>query len=33
MKAGIAEKPGNAGGAKAFTVGDRERTNIGYTQR
>jgi hypothetical protein len=33
MRAGIAKKPGNAGGVKAFTVGDRERTNISYTQR
>jgi hypothetical protein len=33
MKAGIAEKLGNAGGAKAFTAFNRERTNISYTQR
>jgi hypothetical protein len=28
-----AKKPGNAGGAKDFTVFSRERTNISYTQR
>jgi hypothetical protein len=33
MKAGIAKKPGNAGGVKAFTAFNRERTNICYTQR
>jgi hypothetical protein len=33
MRAGIAKKPGNAGGVKALTVGSRERTNISYTQR
>ena len=33
MEAGIAEKPGNAGGVKASTAFDREWTNIYYTQR
>jgi len=33
MVAGIAMKPGNAGGVKAATVFNRERTNICYTQR
>jgi hypothetical protein len=33
MKAGIAMKPGNAGGVKAFTVFARGWTNICYTQR
>jgi hypothetical protein len=33
MRAGIAMKPGNAGGVKALTVLGRERTNICYTQR
>jgi hypothetical protein len=33
MEAGIAMKPGNAGGVKAFTVFDRGWTNICYTQR
>ena len=31
MRAGIAVKPGNAGGVKALTVLARERTNICYT--
>ena len=33
MEAGIAEKSGNADGAKATTVVDRKRTNINYTPR
>jgi hypothetical protein len=33
MEAGIAEKPGNAGGVKASTAFNREWTNIYYTQR
>lgn len=33
MGAGIARKPGNAGGVKAPTAVDRERRNICYTQR
>ena len=33
MEAGIAMKPGNAGGVKAFTVFSRGWTNICYTQR
>jgi len=33
MEAGIAMKPGNAGGVKASTVLAREWTNIYYTQR
>jgi len=32
MEAGIAKKPGNAGGVKAATVFGRERANISYTQ-
>lgn len=32
MEAGIAMKPGNAGGVKAFTVFGRGWTNIYYTQ-
>ena len=31
MRAGIAVKPGNAGGVKALTALARERTNICYT--
>jgi hypothetical protein len=33
MEAGIAKKPGNAGGVKASTALARERANIDYTQR
>jgi hypothetical protein len=33
MEAGIAMKPGNAGGVKAFTAFGRGWTNIYYTQR
>jgi hypothetical protein len=33
MEAGIAKKPGNAGGVKASTVFGRGGTNIYYTQR
>jgi hypothetical protein len=33
MEAGIAMKPGNAGGVKACTVFNRGWTNICYTQR
>jgi hypothetical protein len=32
MEAGIARKPGNAGGVKASTAVESERTNIHYTQ-
>jgi hypothetical protein len=33
MRAGIAKKPGNAGGVKALTALARGRANICYTQR
>jgi hypothetical protein len=33
MEAGIAEKPGNAGGVKVSTAFKRGWTNIYYTQR
>jgi len=33
MGYGIAKKPGNAGGVKDPTAGDRERRNICYTLR
>jgi hypothetical protein len=33
MAAGIAKKPGNAGGVKAATEVNRGGTNINYTQR
>jgi hypothetical protein len=33
MEAGIAKKPGNAGGVKASTAFSRGWTNIYYTQR